>query len=160
MARQLQGRGLPHVQRQHRPSTVHYELSSRCRIIRRGRCHDGQVLHHCPRGSGPNLVHQVAFVVHRLLEKSLRQISAQLPRVPPIYRRLGQTVTLQAAEERNPAGVLPQVPDPEVKTAFGRRPNCHSLCHQWPSGWRPLQPLHQGPTKEPPGALSAVRKIC
>jgi hypothetical protein len=153
MAHQLQGRGLPQVQRQHRPSTVHYELSSRCRIIRRGRRHDGQVLHHRPRGSGPNLVHQVAPAIHRLLEKSLGQISAQLPGVPPRYRRLGRTVTLQAAGEKNPMGVLPQVPDSQVTTAFGRRPNCHSLRHQWPLGWRPLHPLHQGPTKEPPGAL-------
>jgi hypothetical protein len=83
MARQLQGRDLPLVQRQHRPSTVHHELSSRCRIIRRGRRHDGQVLYHRPRRSGPNLVHHVAPIVHRLLEKSLGQISAQLPRVRP-----------------------------------------------------------------------------
>jgi hypothetical protein len=102
MARQLQGRDLPQVQRQHRPSTVHHELSSRCRIIRRGRRHDGQVLHHLPRRSGPDLVHQVAPIVHRLLEKSLRQISTQLPRVPPRHRCLARTVTLQAAGERNP----------------------------------------------------------
>jgi hypothetical protein len=43
MARQFQGRGLPQVQRQHRPSTVYHELSGRCRIVRRGRLHDGQV---------------------------------------------------------------------------------------------------------------------
>jgi hypothetical protein len=60
MARQFQGRGLPQVQRQHRPSTLYHELSSRCRIVRRGRRHDGQVLHHCPRRPSPNLVHQVA----------------------------------------------------------------------------------------------------
>jgi hypothetical protein len=54
MARQFQGRGLPQVQQQHRPSTVYHELSSRCRIVRRGRRHDGQVLHHCPRRPGPN----------------------------------------------------------------------------------------------------------
>jgi hypothetical protein len=30
------------------------------------------------------------------------------------------------------------------------------LRHQWPSGRRPLQPLHQGPAQEPPGAVSAV----
>ena len=156
MARQLQGGDLPQVQRQDRPSTVHHELSSRCRIIRRGQHHDGQVLHHHPRGSGPNLVHQVAPVVHRLLEKSPGQISAQLPRVPPRHRCHGRTVTLQATGERNSAGVLPQVPDSQVTTAFGRRPNCHSLRHQWPSGWRPLQSLHQGPTQEPPRALSDV----
>jgi hypothetical protein len=28
MARQLQGRDLPQIQRQHRPSTIHHELSS------------------------------------------------------------------------------------------------------------------------------------
>jgi hypothetical protein len=59
MARQPQGRDLPQVQRQHRPSTIHHELSSRRRIIRRGRRHNGQVLHHRPRGSGLDLVHQV-----------------------------------------------------------------------------------------------------
>jgi hypothetical protein len=59
-------------------------------------------------------------------------------------------------EKKNPAGVLPQVPDPQVTTAFGRRPNCHSLRHHWPSSWRPLQSLHQGPTQEPPRALSSV----
>ena len=90
MARQLQGRDLPQVQRQHRPSTVHHELSSHYHIIWGGRRHDGQVLHHCPQGSGPNLVHQVASVVHRLLEKSPGQISAQLPRVPPRHRRLAE----------------------------------------------------------------------
>jgi hypothetical protein len=156
MARQFQGRGLPQVQRQHRPNIVYHELSGRCRIVRRGRLHDGQVLHHCPRRPGPNLVHQVAPAVYRLLEKSSGQIPAQLPRVPPRHRCLGRTVTLQATRERNSAGVLPQVPDPQVTTAFGRRPNCNSLRHQWPSGWRPLQPLHQGPTKEPPGALSTI----
>jgi hypothetical protein len=119
MTRQLQGKGLSQVQRQHRPNTIHYELSSRCRIIRRGRRHDGQFLHHCPQGSGPNLVHQVASVVHRLLEKSPGQISAQLPGVPPKYRRLGRIVTLQATGEGNLAGVLPQIPDPQVTTAFG-----------------------------------------
>jgi hypothetical protein len=46
MARQLQGWDLPQIQRQHRPSTIHHELSSRRRIIRRGRRHNGQVLHH------------------------------------------------------------------------------------------------------------------
>ena len=74
MARQLQGRDLPQVQWQHRPNTVHHELSSPRRIIRRGQRHDGQVFHHRPRGPGPNLVHQVAPVVHRLLEKSPGQI--------------------------------------------------------------------------------------
>jgi hypothetical protein len=83
MPRQLQGRGLPQVQWQHRPSTVYHELSSRCCIGRRGRRHDGQVLHHRPQRPGPNLVHQVAPAVYRLLEKSPGQISAQLPRVPP-----------------------------------------------------------------------------
>jgi hypothetical protein len=156
MAHQLQGKDLPQVQRQHRPSTVHHELSSRCRIIQRRRCHDGQVLHHRPRRSDPNLVHQVAPVVHRLLEKSPGQISAQLPRVPPRHRCLGQTVTLQATGERNPARVLPQVPDSQVTTTFGRRPNFYSLRHQRPSGWRPLQSLYEGPTQEPPRALSAV----
>jgi hypothetical protein len=42
-----------------------------------------------PRRPGPHLVHQVAPVVHRLLEKSPGQISAQLPRVPSRHRRLG-----------------------------------------------------------------------
>jgi hypothetical protein len=51
MARQLQGRGLPQVQWQHQPSTVYHELSSRYCIVRRGRRHDGQVLHHRPRRS-------------------------------------------------------------------------------------------------------------
>ncbi len=58
-------------------------------IVRRGRRHDGQVLHHCPRRPGPNLVHQADPAVYRLLEKSPGQISAQLPRVPPRHRRLG-----------------------------------------------------------------------
>jgi hypothetical protein len=80
MARQFQGRGLPQVQRQHRPNTVYHELSSRCHIVRRGRLHDGQVLHHCPRRPDPNLVHQVAPALYRLLEKSPGQIPAQLPR--------------------------------------------------------------------------------
>jgi hypothetical protein len=60
MARQLQGRDLPQVQRQHRPSTIHHELSSRRHIIQRRRRHNGQVFHHRPRGSGLDLVHQVA----------------------------------------------------------------------------------------------------
>jgi hypothetical protein len=47
-------------------------------------------------------------------------------------------LSLQAAGKGNLAGALPQVPDPQVTTAFGRQPNRHSLCHQWTSGWRPL----------------------
>jgi hypothetical protein len=156
IARQLQSRDLPQVQRQHRPSTIHHELSSRHHIIRRGRRHNGQVLHHRPRGPSLDLVHQVAPIVHRLLEKSPRQVSAQLPRVPPRHRCLGRAVTLQTAGEGNPTGVLPQVPDSQVTTAFGRRPNCHTLRHQWPSGWHPIQSLHQGPTQKPPRALSVV----
>jgi hypothetical protein len=89
MAHQLQGGDLSQVQRQHRPSTVYHELSGRRCIIRRGRRHDGQVIHHRPRRPGPHLVHQVATTVHRLLEKSAGQIPAQLPRVPPRHRRLG-----------------------------------------------------------------------
>jgi hypothetical protein len=60
VARQLQGRDLPQVQRQRRPNTIHHELPSRCRIIQRGGRHNGQVFHHRPRGSGLDLVHQVA----------------------------------------------------------------------------------------------------
>jgi hypothetical protein len=56
-------------------------------------------------------------------------------------------------------GVLPQVPDSQVTTAFGRRPNCHTLRHQWPLGWRPIQSLHQGPTQKSPRALSVVREV-
>jgi hypothetical protein len=59
MARQLQGRDLSQVQRQHRPSTVYHELSGRRCIIRRGQHHDGQVIHHRTRRLGPHLVHQV-----------------------------------------------------------------------------------------------------
>jgi hypothetical protein len=66
------------------------------------------------------MVHQIAPVVYRLLEKSLGQISAQLPRVPTRHRRLGRTVTLQADGKRDSVGVLSQVPDPQVTTAFGR----------------------------------------
>jgi hypothetical protein len=44
--------------------------------------------------------------------------------------------------------VLPQVPDSQVTTAFGRRPHRHTLRHQWPSGWHPIQSLHQGPPKK------------
>jgi hypothetical protein len=134
MACQLQGRDLSQVQRQHRPSTIHHELSSRCRIIWRGRHHNGQVFHHRPRGSGLDLVHQVAPIVHRLLERTLRQVSAQLPRVPTRHRCICRAITLQTAREENPMGVLPQVPDSQVTTAFGRRPHCHTLRHQWPSG--------------------------
>jgi hypothetical protein len=76
MARQLQGRDLPQIQRQHRPNTIHHELSSRCCIIWRVRHHKGQVLHHRPQRSGLNLVHQVAPIIHRLLEKSPGQVSA------------------------------------------------------------------------------------
>jgi hypothetical protein len=159
MAHQLQGRDLPQVQRQHRPSTIHHELSSHRRIIRRGRRHNGQVFHHHPRGSGLDLVHQVSPIIHRLLEKSLRQVSAQLPRVPTRHRCLGRAITLQTAREGNPTGVLPQVPDSQVTTAFGRRPNCHTLRHQWPLGWRPIQSLHQGPTQKYPRALSVVREV-
>jgi hypothetical protein len=159
MARQLQGRDLPQVQRQHRPSTIHHELSSRCRIIRRRRRHNGQVFHHRPRGSSLDLVHQVAPTVHQLLERTLRQVSAQLSRVPTRHRCFGQAITLQTAREGNPTGVLPQVPDSQVTAAFGRRPNCHTLRHQWPSGWRPIQSLHQGPTQKSPRALSAVREV-
>jgi hypothetical protein len=109
----------PQVQRQHSPSTVYHELSSRRCIIRRGRRHDGQVIHHRPRRPSPHLVHQVAPAVHRLLEKSPGQIPAQLPRVPPRHRRLGRTFTLQAAGKRNSVGVLPQVSDSQVTAAFG-----------------------------------------
>jgi hypothetical protein len=71
-------------------------------------------------GPSPHLVHQVAAAVHRLLENSPRQILAQLPRVPPRHLRLGRTFTLQAAGKRDSAGVLPQVSNPHVTTAFGR----------------------------------------
>jgi hypothetical protein len=68
---------------------IYHELSScRC-IIRRGRRHDGQVIHHRPRRPSPHLVHQVAPVVHRLLEKFPGQFPTQLPRVLPRHRRLG-----------------------------------------------------------------------
>jgi hypothetical protein len=160
MACQLQGRDLPQVQRQHRPSTIHHELSSHCRIIQRGRRHNGQVFRHRPRRSGLDLVYQVAPIVHRLLEKSPRQVSAQLPRVPTRHRCLGRAITLQTAREGKPTVVLPQVPDSQVTTAFGRRPNCHTLRHQWTSGWRPIQSLHQGPTQKSPRALSVVREVC
>jgi hypothetical protein len=56
-------------------------------------------------------------------------------------------------------GVLPQVPYSQVTIAFGRRPHRDTLCHQWPSGWRPIQSLHQGPTQKSPRALSAVREV-
>jgi hypothetical protein len=57
MARQFQGRGLPQVQQQHRPSTVYHELSSRCRIIRRGRRHDGVTSQKSqPKVWNPNLL--------------------------------------------------------------------------------------------------------
>jgi hypothetical protein len=120
MARQPQGRDLPQVQRQHRPNTIHHELSSRHRIIWRGRCHNDQVFHHRPRGSSLDLVHQVAPIVHRLLERTLRQVSAQLPRVPTRHQCIGRAITLQTAREGNPTGVLPQVPDSQVTTAFGQ----------------------------------------
>jgi hypothetical protein len=159
MARKLQGRDLPQVQRQHRPSTIHHELSSHRCIIRRRRRHNVQVRHHRPRGSDLDLVHQVAPTVHRLLERTPRQVSAQLSRVLTRHRCFGRAITLQTAREGNHTGVLPQVPDSQVTTAFGRRPNCHTLRHQWPSGWRPIQSLHQGPTQKSPRALSAVREV-
>jgi hypothetical protein len=53
-------------------------------------------------------------------------------------------------------GVLPQISDTQVTAALGRRPDRHPLRHQWPSGWRPLQPLHQGSAQEPPGVVSAI----
>jgi hypothetical protein len=46
MARQLQGRRLPQIQRQYRPGSVHHELPGSRRIVRRGRRHNGQILHH------------------------------------------------------------------------------------------------------------------
>ena len=103
---------------------------------------------------------QVAPIVHRLPEKSLRQVSAQLPRVPPRHQCLGRAITLQTAREGNPTGVLPQVPNSEVTAAFGQRPNCYTLRHQWPSSWRPIQSLHQGPAQKSPRALSVVREVC
>jgi hypothetical protein len=159
VARQLQGRDLPQVQRQHRPGTIHHELPSRRRIIRRGRRHNGQVFYHRPRGSGLNLVHQVAPIVHRLLERTPRQVSTQLPRILTRYRCLGRAITLQTAREGNPTGVLPQVPNSQVTIALGRRPHRDTLRHQWPSGWHPIQSLHQGPTQKSPRALSAFREV-
>jgi hypothetical protein len=156
MARQLQGRGIPQVQQQHRPSTIHHELPSRRHIIRRGRRHNGQVFHHCPRRPGLDLVHQVATTVHRLLERTPRQVSAKLSRVPARHRCFGRAITLQIAREGNPTGVLPQVPDSQVPTAFGRRSHCHTLRHQWPLGWRPIQSLHPVPTQKSLRALSTV----
>jgi hypothetical protein len=99
---------------------------------------------------GLDLVHQVAAIVHRLLERTPRQVSAQLPRVPTRYRRLGRAITLQAAREGSPPGVLPQVPNSQVTTAIGRQPHRDTLHHQWPSGWRPIQSLHQRPTQKSP----------
>jgi hypothetical protein len=159
VACQLQGRDLPKVQRQHRPSTIHHELPSHRRIVRRGRRHNGQVFHHRPRGSGLDLVHQVAAIVHRLLERTPGQVSAQLPRVPTRYRRFGRAITLQAAREGNSMGVLPQVPDSQVTTTIGRRPHRDTLRHQRPLGWRPIQSLHHGPTQKSPRAISAVREV-
>jgi hypothetical protein len=56
-------------------------------------------------------------------------------------------------------GVLSQVPDSQVTTAIGRRPHRDPLRHQWPSGWRPIQSLHQGPTQKHPRAISAFREV-
>jgi hypothetical protein len=159
VARQLQGRDLPQVQRQHRPSSIYYELPSRRRIIWRGRRHNGQVFYHRPRESGLDLVHQVAPTVHRLLERTLRQVSTQLPRISTRHRCFGRAITLQTAREGNPMGVLPKVSNSQVTIAFGRRPHRDTLHHQWPSGWRPIQSLHQGPTQKSPRALSAVREV-
>ena len=52
MARQLQGRDLPQVQRSTDPAQYIMSYQSRRRIIRRGRRHNGQVFYHRPRGSG------------------------------------------------------------------------------------------------------------
>jgi hypothetical protein len=97
--RKLQGRYLPQIQRQHRPGSVHHELLGRRRIIRRGRCHHGQVLHHHTRRPDLDLVHQVTTTVHRVLERASRQIPAQLSRVPTRHRRPSR-VTLCKQQEK------------------------------------------------------------
>jgi hypothetical protein len=118
LARQLQGRHLPQIQRQHRPSSVHHELQGSHRIVRRGRCHYGQVLHHRTRRPGLDLVHQVTATVHRVLERASRQVLAQLSRVPTRYRRPGRVIPLQAAGKGNPSRVLQEIPDAQIATAI------------------------------------------
>jgi hypothetical protein len=66
---------------------------------------------------------------------------------------------LQTTREGNPTGVLPQIPDSQVPTTFGRRSHCHTLGHQWPLGSRPIQSLHPGPTQKSPRALSAQGRV-
>jgi hypothetical protein len=56
-------------------------------------------------------------------------------------------------------GVLPQVPDSQVTTTIDRRPHRDTLRHQRPSGWRPIQSLHQGPTQKSPRTISAIREV-
>jgi hypothetical protein len=64
LARQLQGRHLPQIQWQYRPGSVHHELLGSRRIVRRGRRHNGQILHHHTRRPDLDLVHQVTATVH------------------------------------------------------------------------------------------------
>jgi hypothetical protein len=72
LACQLQGWCLPQIQRQHRPGSVHHELPSRHCIVRRGRRHYGQVLHHHTRRPGLNLVYQATTTINRVLEGTSR----------------------------------------------------------------------------------------
>jgi hypothetical protein len=115
---QFQGRCLPQIQRQYRPGSVHHELPScRC-IVRRGRRHYGQVLHHRTRRPSLNLVYQVTATVNRVLEGTSRQVPAQFPRISGRHRCTGLVIPLQAAGKGNPSRILQKIPDAQIATAI------------------------------------------
>jgi hypothetical protein len=105
------GSVLPQIQWQHRPSSVHHELPSRRCIVRMGRRHHGEVLHHRTRRTGLDLVYQVTATVDRVLERASRQIPAQFPRIPARHRCTGRVIPLQAAGKENPSRILQKIPD-------------------------------------------------